>query len=212
MNKIFSLYLLILSTFLLTGCFSKPDPSIKPKLNHEDSKPEASVFTAQILYKDSKLVESLLEIEKSLKLNPNDSEAIFLKALIYFKTNKYAETHKLLSQLNENQKMELAESCIELQELNSPNTNKELVKISKSYFPDCLEDLVQKDYLSDPLDKFTKQQILKLGKLYDQAISKSDDDNVKKKIEDQFMKQHNLSNEELNHITSNYLEVLAEEL
>jgi hypothetical protein len=185
MNKNLYLSLLIVSTSLCLGCFSKPDSSIQPKLNQEITNEETTLFTAQILYKDSKLTESLIEIEKFLKLNPKDSEAIFLKALIYFKSNKFSDTHNLLSQLDDSQKMDLAESCIELQALNNSKTNSELVKISKKYFPDCLEDLVHKDYLSDPLEKFSKEQILRLGKLYDQVISKSNDDDMKRKIEKQ---------------------------
>lgn len=212
MTKILYLSILIFSSAFYIGCTSKDDQSIKPKLTTEIINTEATVFNAQILYKDSKLTESLIEIEKCLKLNPQDSEAIFLKALIYFKSNQFDKTNSLLAQLDESQKMELAESCIELQDLNSPKTNKQLVQLSKDYFPDCLEDLVHKDYLSDPLEKFTKKQILRLGKLYDQAISKSDDDDIKRKIEESFIKKYGLTNEELNHITSNYLEALADGL
>ncbi|PCJ19518.1 MAG: hypothetical protein COB02_07165 [Candidatus Cloacimonadota bacterium] len=208
--------ILIISGFFspvfLTGCFSEKKTELKPKVLIKNEISKASVFNAQLLYKDSKLTESLLEIEKVLKNYPNDGEALFLKSLVYFKSSNYKKTSEILSILTNKQKLELAESCIELQALNNSKTNLEVIKIAKFFFPDCLDDLIQKKYLSDPLIKFNKQEILRFGKLYDQAIAKSDDEDKKRQIEEAFIKKYKLTNEELNHITSNYLEVLANEL
>ena len=104
----------------------------------------------------------------------------------------------------------LAESCLELRELNTTKSKEVVHSLASTYFPDCLAELSQPDDSQESLS-FSKEQVMRYGRFYDEGMQKEDDPEIRRMKEEAFLKEYQLTEEQLGEITSRYLDYLADD-
>ena len=209
MTSRFLFIIIILGMPLILGCFGDKTATPAERPKDQPSTVVQNIITLQGEYRQNKLQYVITETQKLIAKEPSNWDAVFLLGLAYFKYGDDMKSVSIFQTIPESERSMMTDSCLELQELNTPDRHQKVVEVARSFFPDCLQDLQAKP--AQTADEFNRNQIIFYGKLYDAAIRKEDDPGIRQRKEDDFLKKYKLTAAQLEEITTRYLEILAEE-
>jgi|GEM_PF-2281424 tetratricopeptide (TPR) repeat protein len=190
-----------------TGCSNSP---VSPKRPVADKPVQTDdLLSIEASYHQGKYLEALSLLDSYLSKHPNNPDALFLQGLVYFQSGDLKGTRQSFSRIPQKERSLLAESCLELRELNSAQSKDKILELAREFFTDCLQELETTTKAVENLT-FTKDQIMKYGQFYDQVMGQEDDAEIRRMKEEAFLKKYSLSEDQLGEITSRYLDYLAE--
>ena len=194
---------------VLAGCVST-STSVKRPISSIQSVSQTSNLDLITYYRNEKYPMVIKSAQVLLKSEPENWEARFFMGLAYFNYGDNDGAFATFKVIPENVRSNMVDSCLELQGLNSIPNQKQLSKLASKFFPDCVNDLTKPTNTSNEIE-IDDNAVLNYGQLYDASISTEDDPKVRKLKEQEFLKKHKLSEEQLSEITARYLELIAEE-
>ena len=200
----FALFLLII--LFLEGCFENSSSPQQSAHSVDDS--ANSLLDVHNHYSNQRYTIALNAVDEFLAQQPSSAQALLLKGFILLRTGDSSGAQSDFSRIPVSERALMTDSCLELREIGASGKLAEVLQIARVYFPDCLSELSQPLPAVEGL-VLSKQKIIFLGQLYDQAIRKEGDLQVRKKKEEDFLKKHGLSESQLGEITSRYLDYLA---
>ena len=194
---------------VLAGCISD-NTSVKRPISSIQAVSQTSNLDLITYYRNEKYPMVIKSAQMLLKSDPENWEAKFFMGLAYFNYGDNEGAFTTFKLIPENVRSNMVDSCLELQGLNSTSNEKQLSKLASKFFPDCLNDLTKPTKISNEIE-IDDNAVKNYGQLYDASISTEDDPKVRKLKEQEFLKKHKLSEEQLSEITARYLELIAEE-
>jgi hypothetical protein len=214
----YPLFGITLSFLFFCGCFQQT-PSKKTQMVKPDSIPQSSgtgsssVFNAITYYRDNRLPMALNEINAVLASQPSNWDSVFWKGMIFLKSSQEKDAFAAFSSIPEGEREMLMESCTELQQLKKDeNLSALALQAAKSYFKDCLEEWDSGDeQSSSSTSGFSKARIIELGKLYEDDVLGIEDPQLRAKKETEFLKKNSLTKDQIDEISGEYLNYLAED-
>lgn len=210
----------VLSTFLIvaglavSGCCKKQDvespirvrPGAQVSAQESQSLPDLLPY-----YREAKFPVFVKKMEEYLKSHSQDHEARLFLGLAYSRYGDYKRGSEQLNLIPLQAREVMTDSCLELRELIDSNQKDLALKIATDFFPDCKEELSSNLASSASPRAFSNEDIMRLGKEYDEAISNEDDEEIRRRKEEDFQKKHKLDDSELEELTARYLELLSGE-
>ena len=206
---LFKYSLAITISCILQGCRTEVEQVRRPTAETNDQQSNFSL-NLEANYRSQKYSLVIKDAENFLIKNPEAWDVRFLLGLAFFNFGDHEKAATVFDQIPTDVRVGMLDSCLELQAAKAINNTSALIKISKIYFPDCLEDLQTKNSSTDKAE-LSSELIMKYGKLYDEAVSRNDEPEIRRLKELDFMKKHKLDEKVLNEITSRYLEILADD-
>ena len=196
------------TALILAGCTTTSQAPVRPA----STKPEPSnaLYSAETAFHSGKHLQSLNLLNTIIASDPNNAQALFLQGLIYLKTGDLEQSKKSFEAISADERTVLAESCIELSELETERNRVTIQTIAQLYFPDCLAELNSKTQRVD-LNSLTEDEVIKYGRLLDQVMQGEDDPEIRRLKEEAFLQEHQLTNDQLDEITTKYLDYLADQ-
>lgn len=194
---------------LLAGCFSEVTPIKRPNSSTQRVNKVSNLDLIEY-YRSEKYPMVIKSAASLLKEQPENWEARLFQGLAYFNYGDIDSANQSFGQIPEHIRHNMVDSCLELQNLNSPTNLDKLRGVATKFFKDCLTDLKKPSQISEEI-RITDEVVLKYGKLYDESISGEDDPDIRKLKEQKFLQTHSLTEDQLSEITAQYLELIAED-
>lgn len=210
----------VLSTFLIlaglavSGCCKKQDVESPIRFRPGAQVPTQEAQTLPNLlpyYREAKFPVFIKKMEEYLKTHDQNHEARLFLGLAYSRYGDYKRGSEQLNLIPLQAREMMTDSCLELRELIDSNQKDLALKIATDFFPDCKEELAANLTSSASPRVFSNEDVMRLGKEYDDAISNEDDEEIRRRKEEDFQKKHKLDYSELEELTARYLELLSGE-
>lgn len=193
---------------ILTGCTSKSQAPVRP--SPAQNQPSSSLYLAETAFQSGQNLQALNLVNSIISKDPRNVQALFLQGLIYLKSGDFEQGRKSFAEISPADRTTLVESCIELKELQNEKNQEPIRNLAQLFFPDCLEELNEKLEYTEP-HSMAEEEIIRYGQLLDKALEGEDDPEIRRLKEEAFLKQYQLTGEQLDEITSRYLDYLADQ-
>lgn len=204
---ILNCFISVIACLLFSACCSEVEQVNRPSSEVKHSEVDISL-TIEADYRAQKYPIVIKTAEEFIRTNPESWEIHLFLGLAYFNYGDHEKAKSIFNSIPPESRNRLTDSCLELQVINTAQSNAEVIEMSETFFPDCINDLKKPNLPPEPL-KLDSDLVLKLGKMYDAEIAKEDNPQKRKLIEKEFIRKHKLTEEELTEISARYLEMIS---
>lgn len=208
---------LALTSLVLGGCTSSgtktPPKQSEPRPSVETRKPSAGELLnrAQELGNAGKTQEAL-QILAPLTSGDFKNDALMMQGFFHLKEGQASRASDSFKKIPEEDRQLMAEACMEFSNLKGKIANELLIATAKTWFLDCVPELEPDSKPQQVISlKLSREEILKLGNLYEELMNRTEDDDLRRRMELQFLQEHNLTEAQLTELTARYLEISAED-
>ncbi len=207
----------VLTSLIFGGCTSSstkaPLKQSEPRHSVETRKPSAGELLnrAHELGNAGKIQEAF-QVLHPLTSGEFRNDALMMQGFFHLKEGHASRASDSFKKIPEEDRQLMAEACMEFSNLKGKIANELLIATARTWFTDCVAELEPESKPQQVVNlKLSREEILKLGGLYEELMNHTENEDLRRGMELQFLQEHNLTEAQLTELTARYLEISAED-